>query len=80
MTRTSRVSGFLVPGSRSGKIFDGRARFPIWDTDNNLLFFPRESGGNNNLYHATFDAYYHDLSVTTSIDGYIRAVAWLGNQ
>jgi hypothetical protein len=56
------------PGVEIGQIFSDKARLPIWDPHNNLLFFAQEGGSGYNIYRTTFDAYYKDLSVIASID------------
>ena len=66
------------PGMEIGQIFTGKARLPIWDLHNNLLFFASESGSGYSLYRTTFDSYYQDLSVVASINGEVQAVTWLG--
>ena len=68
------------PGVEIGQIFTAKARLPIWDTHNNLLFFVHTGGSGYSLYRTTFDSYYRDLSVVASIDGEVQAVTWLGVQ
>jgi hypothetical protein len=66
------------PGVEIGQIFPGKARLPIWDLHNNLLFFAPEGGGGYSIYRTTFDAYYQDLSAVASINAEVLAVTWLG--
>lgn len=66
------------PGMEIGQIFTGKARLPIWDPHNNLLFFAPEGGGGYSIYRTTFDAFYRDLSEVGSINAEVLAVTWLG--
>ena len=66
------------PGVEIGQIFNGKARLPIWDPNNNLLFFASEGGSGYSLYRTTFDTFYRDLSVVASLNHEIQAAAWLG--
>jgi hypothetical protein len=68
------------PGVEIGQIFSGKARLPIWDPHNNLLFFAHEAGSGYSIYRTTFDAYYSDLSVAAFINAEVQAVTWLGVQ
>lgn len=68
------------PGIEIGQIFDKGARLPIWDKNNNLLFFAPKRAGGYDLYRTTFEAYYRDLAVVGSIDPGIDRVVWLGGQ
>lgn len=66
------------PGVEIGQIFSGKARLPIWDLHNNLLFFAQEGGDGYSIYRTTFDNFYRDLSVVASINAEVLAVTWLG--
>jgi hypothetical protein len=67
------------PGMEIGQIYSGKARAPIWDLDNNLLFFARGEGEVYSLYRTTFEAFYEDLSEVASLEAnFIQSVAWLG--
>jgi hypothetical protein len=68
------------PGLEIGQIFNGRARSPIWDKHNNLLFFAPNGGNGYDLYRSTFDSYYQEMAVVGSIDAKVLGVAWLGGQ
>ena len=66
------------PGVEIGQIFNGKARLPIWDSHNNLLFFSQKDGNRYSIYRTTFDSHYQDLSVVASVNGEVQAVTWLG--
>ena len=66
------------PGVEIGQIFTDKARLPIWDPHNNLLFFVPTGGSGYSIYRTTFDSHYQDLSVVASINGEVQAVTWLG--
>jgi hypothetical protein len=66
------------PGVEIGQIFANRARLPIWDSHNNLLFFAPRNGSGYDIYRTTFDAHHTDLSVVASINAEVQAVTWLG--
>jgi len=66
------------PGMEKGQIFEGKATLPIWDSDNNLLFFAPEGDGYS-IYRTTFDTFYQDLSVVGFISAKnVQSVTWLG--
>lgn len=65
------------PGVDIGQIYKGKARLPIWDPHNNLLFFAPDGSGYN-IYRSTFDVHYTDLSVVASINAEVQNVTWLG--
>ena len=66
------------PGVEIGQIFSDKARLPIWDPDNNLLFFALDAGYGYNIYRTTFDVFYRDLTMVAHIEAEILHVAWLG--
>ena len=66
------------PGMDIGQIFTAKAILPIWDSQNNLLFFSQKDGGGYSIYRTTFNANYKDVSVVASIDAEVRSVAWAG--
>jgi hypothetical protein len=68
------------PGIDIGLIYPGKARFPAWSPDNNLLFFALTEGGGYDLYRTTFDAHYTDLSQLEHLDGKIVGVMWMGSR
>jgi len=67
-----------IPGTDMGQIFTGKARLPIWDLQNNLLFFSPKDGGGYDIYLATSNASYKDSAMVASIDEEVQAVAWAG--
>jgi hypothetical protein len=66
------------PGVEIGQIFSGKARLPIWDPHNNLLFFAPEGGSGYSIYRTTFDNYYQDLTKVAFINAEVEAVSWMG--
>jgi hypothetical protein len=66
------------PGVEIGQIFTDKARLPIWDPHNNLLFFVPTGGSEYSIYRTTFDSHYQDLSAVASVNGQVQAVTWLG--
>jgi hypothetical protein len=66
------------PGVEIGQIFSEKARLPIWDLDNNLLFFALDAGYGYNIYRTTFDTFYQDLTMVAHLEAEILHVAWLG--
>jgi hypothetical protein len=65
------------PGMEVGQIFSGPAYSPIWDLDNNLLFFSGSELGTD-LYRTSFSAYYQDVTAVAQFDETVRAAAWVG--
>jgi hypothetical protein len=61
-----------------GRIFNYNARLPVWDQNNNLLFFAPLADNGTSLYRTTFDAHYGDLAEVAHLDADVRAVTWLG--
>jgi len=68
------------PGIEIGQIFDGDARLPIWDGNNNLLFFAASEGGGYDLYRVTFDTHFQDLQAVVYLDALPFYVTWLGGR
>lgn len=66
------------PGIDLGQIFNGPAFAPIWNFDDNTLFFFSESELGTDLYRATFSNYYNDAASVTRLTGQIQGVAWVG--
>ena len=66
------------PGMDIGQIFKNKAHLPIWDSQNNLLFFAPKDGGGESIYRTTFNANYKDLSVVASINTNVHFLAWMG--
>jgi hypothetical protein len=65
-------------GVEIGRIFNYSARLPIWDQNNNLLFFAPVADNGTSLYRTTFDTHYGDLAEVAHMDADVRAVTWLG--
>jgi len=66
------------PGVEIGQIYPGEAVAPIWDADNNLLFFTPQEGGGYRIYRTTFETFYRDLNEVGALEaGFIRSMAWL---
>jgi hypothetical protein len=65
------------PGIEIGQVFTGPAHAPIWDLDNNLLFFSESELGTD-LYRITFSAYYHDVTAVAHFDETVKGTAWVG--
>jgi WD40 repeat protein len=62
------------PGLETLHILDQPAHFPMWNTDNDLLFFVGST-----LYRTTFDSYYTDVAPIASFgEDVINSVAWMG--
>jgi len=68
------------PGIEIGQIYNSDARLPIWDEDNNLLFFAPVDGKGYDLYRTTFNSYYRDLTAVGFIDADVHVVTWIGGQ
>ncbi len=65
------------PGMEVGQVFGSPAFAPLWDLDNNLLFFSKGELGTD-LYRATFSAYYQDVTFVNHFDETILGAAWVG--
>jgi hypothetical protein len=66
------------PGMEIGQIYSGEAFAPIWDADNNLLFFAPKDGGGYRIYRATFLGHYEDLTEVGALEASdIRSIAWI---
>lgn len=61
------------PGMSDTLVFDGPASNPVWNIDNDLLFFVGQ-----NLYKATFNSYYSDAVPVGSLTGNVRDAVWMG--
>jgi len=66
------------PGLNIGQIYTGKARLPVWDAHNNLIFFAQEDTGGFDLYRTTFDGYYQDVRVVNYLEAEVLNVVWLG--
>ncbi len=66
-------ASFSGPGLNTSKIYDGPASSPIWNIDNDLLFFV-----GNEIYRATFNMFYTDAEPVASFDGDVLDAAWVG--
>ena len=61
------------PGLTSTQILNGPAIHPIWNIDNDLLFFVGQD-----LYRATFNSFYTDPAPIASLTGDVLDTAWVG--
>ena len=61
------------PGLETIRILDQPASAPIWNIDNDLLFFVGQD-----LYIATFDGHYDDVTLISSLTGDVLESAWVG--
>jgi WD40 repeat protein len=61
------------PGLETVHILDGLAGNPIWNIDNDLLFFRGST-----LYRTTFNSHYTDAAPIASVTGEVYDVAWMG--
>jgi hypothetical protein len=68
------------PGIDLGQIFTGPAYAPIWNFDNNALFFFSGIELGTDLYRATFANYYNDADVVARLTGSVIRVAWVGHK
>ena len=66
------------PGIDLGQIFTSPAFAPIWNIDNNTLFFFSGSELGTDLYQATFANYYNDAESVAHLTGNVFRVAWVG--
>lgn len=69
-TEGAWISG---PGLNTSQIFNGPASFPIWNIDNDLIFFAGQD-----LYQATFDNFYSDTTPIGTLTGQVLDVSWVG--
>jgi hypothetical protein len=76
---TGEMPGVWIggPGIDLGQIFTGPAYAPIWDTNDNTLFFFSDGELGTRLYRATFDAYYSDSTPVSDLSGSVREVVWV---
>lgn len=61
------------PGVEIGQIVKGPAAFPVWNIDNDLLFFVGQD-----LYRSTFQQWYTDTATVASLSSDVLEVAWMG--
>jgi hypothetical protein len=66
------------PGIDLGQIFDRPAYGPIWNMDDNTLFFFSASGTGSDLYRATFYSYFNDATPVAHLTGIVQGVGWVG--
>ena len=59
------------PGLTSTQILNGPAAHPVWNIDNDLLFFVGQD-----LYRATFNRFYTDPAPVASLTGDVLDAAW----
>jgi hypothetical protein len=62
------------PGLPIQQVFEFESHIPIWDKDNNLLFFNRDM-----LYKTTFPDY-NDAALLTQITGEVFDMTWMMNK
>ncbi len=60
------------PGLETVRILDKPASAPMWNIDNDLLFFVGST-----LYRSTFDSHYTDTAPVASVNGTVYDVAWM---
>jgi Tol biopolymer transport system component len=65
------------PGVDIGQIYDSPSILPIWNQDNDLLFFASQDSGFA-IYLTTFNSFYSDLNRVNFIESNPTCVAWLG--
>lgn len=68
------------PGIEIGQIFTGKASRPVWDLENNLIFFAPDGMGGNDIYGTSFWGHYQDLTRINHIDANILDAGWIGQQ
>jgi hypothetical protein len=66
------------PGIDLGQIFSGPAYSPIWNFNDNTLFFFSGSESGTDLFRATFDNYYNDAASVAHCTGSVQGVSWVG--
>jgi dipeptidyl aminopeptidase/acylaminoacyl peptidase len=73
--RDDRNNGVWIsgPGLETIQILDQPASAPIWNIDNDLLFFVGQD-----LYITTFNSHYDDVMPMSSLTGEVIESAWLG--
>jgi hypothetical protein len=79
-TFDSETKGIWIsgPGLEPQQVFKGPATYPIWDLENNLLFFSWLQGGELDLYRTTFDSWYSDATPVAMLVGDVNGVVWVG--
>jgi hypothetical protein len=79
-TLDSETKGIWIsgPGLEPQQVFKGPATYPVWDLENNLLFFSWLQGGELDLYRTTFDSWYSDATPVAMLAGDVRGVVWVG--
>jgi hypothetical protein len=66
------------PGIDLGQIFTGSAYAPLWDTNDNTLYFFSASELGTQLYRATFPSYYGDATPVAQLTDGVTEMAWVG--
>jgi hypothetical protein len=76
----SETKGIWIsgPGLEPLQVFKGPAAYPVWDLENNLLFFSWLQGGELDLYRTTFDSWYSDAAPVAMLAGDVGDVVWVG--
>ncbi len=78
-TRDNNKKGIWIsgPGLEPSHAFNGPAAYPVWDNENNLLFFSWLQGGELDLYRATFDYWYSDSTIVAALAGDVKGAIWV---
>jgi hypothetical protein len=61
------------PGLETVQISTGSASAPVWNIDNDLLFF-----NGDDLFRSTFNSRYSDTAAVASLTGNVLEAAWVG--
>jgi hypothetical protein len=79
-TLDSETEGIWIsgPGIEPMQVFNGPAAYPVWDRENNLLFFSWLQGGELDLHRSTFDNWYSDAAPVAILAGDVQGVTWVG--
>jgi hypothetical protein len=68
------------PGIDIGQIFTGPAYAPLWNTNDNTLYFLSDSELGTQLYRATFPAHYADSTPLAQLNEKVNELAWVGKK
>jgi len=79
-TFDSETEGIWIsgPGLEPRQVFSGPASDPVWDLENNLIFFSWLQAGELDLYRSTFDSWYSDAAPVAILAGYVQGAVWAG--
>ncbi len=74
------LPGVWISGSgiNLGQIFNKPALAPIWNFNDNTLFFFSDNDSGTNIYRSTFSSHYTDTASVAHLTGNIQGVAWVG--